>query len=135
MNNKLLNKDLTVKQLITFCMLIIFSSSVSAQSYETAQDAFNAKEWEVAAKLAREEAVKGDANSQGLLGQLYHFGQGGLPKSSELALIWYWVSMVNGNAQIEGLYNGAAFVFNAKELKKIEDKTSTCLSSQYKDCD
>ena len=118
-----------MKQFITFCILTIFSSSVSAQSYETAQDAFDAKKWEVAAKLAREEAVKGNANSQGLLGQLYHFGQGGLPKSSELALIWYWVSMANGNAQIEGLYNGAAFVFNAEELEKIENKASTCLSS------
>ena len=124
-----------MKQFITFCILTIFSSSVSAQSYETAQDAFDAKKWEVAAKLAREEAVKGNANSQGLLGQLYHFGQGGLPKSSELALIWYWVSMANGNAQLEGLYFGAAFVFNAEELEKIENKASTCLSSQYKDCD
>ncbi|MDA9005741.1 hypothetical protein N9J49_06815 [Amylibacter sp.] len=124
-----------MKQFITFCILTIFSSSVSAQSYETAQDAFDAKKWEVAAELAREEAVRGNANSQGLLGQLYHFGQGGLPKSSELALIWYWVSMANGNAQIEGLYNGAAFVFNAEELEKIENKASTCLSSQYKDCD
>ena len=123
-----------MKQFITFCILTIFSSSVSAQSYETAQDAFDAKKWEVAAKLAREEAVKGNANSQGLLGQLYHFGQGGLPKSSELALIWYWVSMANGNAQLEGLYFGAAFVFNAEELEKIENKASTCLSSQYKDC-
>ena len=124
-----------MKQFITFCILTIFSSSVSAQSYETAQDAFDAKKWEVAAKLAREEAVKGNANSQGLLGQLYHFGQGGLPKSSELALIWYWVSMANGNAQLEGLYFGAAFVFNAEELEKIENKASTCLPSQYKDCD
>ena len=124
-----------MKQLITFCMLIIFSSSVSAQSYETAQDAFNAKEWELAAKLAREEAVKGDANSQGLLGQLYHFGQGGLPKSSELAVIWYSVSMANGNTAIEGLYNGAAFVFNEEELKGIEAKATTCLSSQYEKCD
>ena len=124
-----------MKQFITFCILTIFSSSVSAQSYETAQDAFDAKKWEVAAKLAREEAVKGNANSQGLLGQLYHFGQGGLPKSSELALIWYWVSMANGNAQLEGLYFGAAFVFNAEELEKIENKARTCLSSQYKDCD
>jgi TPR repeat protein len=47
--------------------------------------------------LQGQEAVKGDANSQGLLGQLYHFGQGGLPKSSELAVIWYSVSMANGN--------------------------------------
>ena len=91
--------------------------------------------WEAAAKLAREEAVKGNANSQGLLGQLYHFGQGGLPKSSELAVIWYSVSMANGNAAIEGMYNGAAFAFNAEELEKIEDKATTCLSSQYKDCD
>ena len=124
-----------MKQLITFCMLIIFSSSVSAQSYETAQDAFNAKEWELAAKLAREEAVKGDANSQGLLGQLYHFGQGGLPKSSELAVIWYSISMANGNSAIEGLYNGAAFVFNEEQLKEIEAKATTCLSSQYKNCE
>ena len=124
-----------MKQLITFCMLIIFSSSVSAQSYETAQDAFNAKEWELAAKLAREEAVKGDANSQGLLGQLYHFGQGGLPRSSELAVVWYSVSMANGNIAIEGLYNGAAFVFNEEQLKEIEAKATTCLSSQYKNCE
>ena len=124
-----------MKQLLTLCVLAFFGSSVSAQSYETAKDAFDARAWEAAAKLARAEAIKGNANSQGLLGQLYHFGQGGLPKSSELALIWYWVSMANGNAQIEGLYNGAAFVFNAEELKKIEDKASTCLSSQYKDCD
>ena len=54
-----------MKQFITFCILTIFSSSVSAQSYETAQDAFDAKKWEVAAKLAKEEAVKGNANSQG----------------------------------------------------------------------
>ena len=124
-----------MKQFITFCILTIFSSSVSAQSYETAQDAFDAKKWEVAAKLAREEAVKGNANSQGLLGQLYHFGQGGLPKSSELALIWYWVSMANGNTAIEGLYNGAAFVFNEEQLKEIEAKATTCLSSQYKNCE
>jgi len=69
------------------------------------------------------------------LGQLYHFGQGGLPKSSELAVIWYSVSMANGNTAIEGMYNGAAFAFNAEELEKIEDKATTCLSSQYKDCD
>ena len=124
-----------MKQFITFCILTIFSSSASAQSYETAQDAFDAKKWEVAAKLAREEAVKGNANSQGLLGQLYHFGQGGLPKSSELALIWYWVSMANGNTAIEGLYNGAAFVFNEEQLKEIETKATTCLSSHYKNCE
>ena len=124
-----------MKQFITFCILTIFSSSVSAQSYETAQDAFDAKKWEVAAKLAREEAVKGNANSQGLLGQLYHFGQGGLPKSSELAVVWYSVSMANGNTAIEGLYNGAAFVFNEEQLKEIEAKATTCLSSQYKNCE
>ena len=81
------------------------------------------------------EAVKGNANSQGLLGQLYHFGQGGLPKSSKLALIWYWVSMANGNTAIEGLYNGAAFVFNEEQLKEIEAKATTCFSSQYKNCE
>ena len=124
-----------MKQFITICILTIFSSSASAQSYETAQDAFDAKKWEVAAKLAREEAVKGNANSQGLLGQLYHFGQGGLPKSSELAVIWYSVSMANGNTAIEGLYNGAAFVFNEEQLKEIEAKATTCLSSQYKNCE
>ena len=43
--------------------------------------------------------------------------------------------MGNGNAAIEGMYNGAAFAFNAEELEKIEDKATTCLSSQYKDCD
>ena len=120
---------------MTLCVLALFGSSVSAQSYETAQDAFDARAWEAAAKLARAEAIKGNANSQGLLGQLYHFGQGGLPKSSELAVIWYSVSMANGNTAIEGLYNGAAFVFNEEERKGIEAKATTCLSSQYEKCD
>jgi TPR repeat protein len=124
-----------VRQLMTLCVLAFFGSSASAQSYETAQDAFDARAWEVAAKLARAEAIKGNANSQGLLGQLYHFGQGGLPKSSELAVIWYSVSMANGNTAIEGLYNGAAFVFNEEELRGIEAKATDCLSSQYKNCD
>jgi TPR repeat protein len=124
-----------VRQLITLSVLAFFGSSVSAQSYETAQDAFDARAWEAAAKLARAEAVEGNANSQGLLGQLYHFGQGGLPKSSELAVIWYSISMANGNTAIEGLYNGAAFVFNEEQLKEIEAKAANCLSSQYKNCD
>ena len=124
-----------VRQLMTLCVLAFFGSSVSAQYYETAQDAFEARAWEEAAKLARAEAIKGNANSQGLLGQLYHFGQGGLPKSSELAVIWYSVSMANGNTAIEGLYNGAAFVFNEEELRGIEAKATDCLSSQYKNCD
>src|SRR6056300_1045598 len=124
-----------VRQLMTLCVLAFLGSSVSAQSYETAQDAFEARAWEEAAKLARAEAIKGNANSQGLLGQLYHFGQGGLPKSSELAVIWYSVSMANGNTAIEGLYNGAAFVFNEEQLKEIEAKATNCLSSQYKNCD
>ena len=124
-----------MKQIVTFCLLALLGSSVSAQSYETAQDAFDARAWEAAAKLAREEAVKDNANWQGLLGQLYHFGQGGLPKSSELAVIWYSVSMANGNAAFDRMYNGAAFAFNAEVLEKIEDKATTCLSSQYKDCD
>lgn len=120
---------------MTLCVLAFCGSSVSAQSYETAQAAFDARAWEEAAKLARAEAIKGNANSQGLLGQLYHFGQGGLPKSSELAVIWYSISMANGNTAIEGLYNGAAFVFNEEQLKEIEAKATTCLSSQYKNCD
>ena len=124
-----------VRQLMTLCVLAFFGSSASAQSYETAQDAFDARAWEAAAKLARAEAVEGNANSQGLLGQLYHFGQGGLPKSSELAVIWYSISMANGNSAIEGLYNGAAFVFNEEQLKEIEAKATNCLSSQYKNCD
>ncbi|MDC0146162.1 hypothetical protein OAH94_02295 [Amylibacter sp.] len=124
-----------MKKIVTFCLLALYGSSVLAQSYETAQDAFDAKAWEAAAKLARVEAVKGNAKSQGLLGQLYHFGQGGLPKSSELAVVWYSVSMANGNTAIEGLYNGAAFVFNEEQLKEIEAKATTCLSSQYKNCE
>ena len=120
---------------MTLCVLAFCGSNVSAQSYETAQAAFDARAWEEAAKLARAEAIKGNANSQGLLGQLYHFGQGGLPKSSELAVIWYSISMANGNTAIEGLYNGAAFVFNEEELQEIEAKATTCLSSQYKNCD
>ena len=63
-----------MKQLLTLCVLAFFGSSVSAQSYETAKDAFDARAWEATAKLARAEAIKGNANSQGLLGQLYHFG-------------------------------------------------------------
>ena len=124
-----------MKQLLTLWVLVFFGSSASAQTYQTAQDAFDAKDWEAAAKLTRAEALKGNANSQGLLGQLYHFGQGGLPKSSELAVIWYSVSMANGNTAIEGLYNGAAFVFNEEQLKEIEAKAITCLSSKYKKCD
>ena len=124
-----------VRHLMTLCVLAFFGSSVSAQSYETAQDAFDARAWEVAAKLARAEAIKGNANSDGLLGQLYHFGQGSLPKSSELAVIWYLVSMANGNTAIEGLYNGAAFVFNEEQLKEIEAKATSCLPSQYKNCE
>jgi len=124
-----------ISKTTSLCVLAFFGSSASAQSYETAQDAFDARAWEVAAKLARAEAIKGNANSQGLLGQLYHFGQGGLPKSSELAVIWYSVSMANGNTAIEGLYNGAAFVFNEEELRGIEAKATDCLSSQYKNCD
>lgn len=57
-----------MKQIVTFCLLALLGSSVSAQSYETAQDAFDARACEAAAKLARKEAVKGNANSQGLLG-------------------------------------------------------------------
>ncbi|WP_044049652.1 hypothetical protein [Planktomarina temperata] len=124
-----------MKQLMTLCVLALFGSSVSAQSYETAQDAFDARAWEAAAKLARAEAIKGNANSQGLLGQLYHFGHGGLPKSSELAVIWYSVSMANGNTAIEPLYNGAAHLMSEEELKGIEAKATTCLSSQYEKCD
>ena len=124
-----------MRHLMTLCVLAFFGSSVSAQSYETAQDAFDARAWEAAVKLARAEAVAGNSNSQGLLGQLYHFGQGGLPKSSELAVIWYSISMANGNSAIEGLYNGAAFVFNEEQLKEIEAKATNCLSSQYKNCD
>ena len=51
---------------MTLCVLAFFGSSASAQSYETAQDAFDARAWEAAAKLARAEAIKGNANSQGL---------------------------------------------------------------------
>jgi hypothetical protein len=43
-----------MKQLMTLCVLAFLGSSVSAQSYETAQDAFDARAWEAAAKLARE---------------------------------------------------------------------------------
>jgi hypothetical protein len=60
---------------------------------------------------------------------------GCLPKSSELAVVWYSVSMANGNTAIEGLYNGAAFVFNEEQLKEIQAKATTCLSSQYKNCE
>jgi hypothetical protein len=42
-----------MKQLMTLCVFALFGSSVSAQSYETAQDAFDARAWEAAAKLAR----------------------------------------------------------------------------------
>jgi len=52
-----------MKQLLTLCVLAFFGSSVSAQSYETAKDAFDARAWEAAAKLARAEAIKGNANS------------------------------------------------------------------------
>ena len=62
-----------VRQLMTLCVLALFGSSVSAQSYETAQDAFDARAWEAAAKLARAEAVEGNANSQGLLGSTLSF--------------------------------------------------------------
>ena len=46
-----------MKKLLTLCVLAFFGSSVSAQSYETAQDAFDARAWEAAAKLARAECL------------------------------------------------------------------------------
>ena len=120
---------------MTLCVLAFFGSSVSAQSYETAQDAFDARAWEAAAKLARAEAVKGNANSQGLLGNFIILDKVACLKAANLLSFGIRSVWQTATAAIEGLYNGAAFVFNEEQLKEIEAKATNCLSSQYKNCD
>ena len=100
-------KNLLKTGLVTFSTLLgasfistsVLSISAFAQTFQTAQEAFDAKAWKKAAKLARSEALDGNANSQGLLAQLYHFGQG-VPKDGSLAVMWYTMSMANGNMSI-----------------------------------
>ena len=135
-------KDLLQTGLIASLMLLgtflisvtVLSTDAFAQTTQTAKEAFDAKEWEKAAKLARHEALDGNANSQGLLAQLYHFGQG-LPKDGSLAVMWYTISMANGNMSIEGLSNGASFHFNDAELVEIRNRATACLKSNYSNCD
>ena len=118
----------------SFISTSVLSISAFAQTFQTAQEAFDAKAWKKAAKLARSEALDGNANSQGLLAQLYHFGQG-VPKDGSLAVMWYTMSMANGNMSIEGLSNGATFHFNEAELVEIRNRATACLKSNYTNCD
>ena len=135
-------KNLLKTGLVTFSTLLgasfistsVLSISAFAQTFQTAQEAFDAKVWKKAAKLARSEALDGNANSQGLLAQLYHFGQG-VPKDGSLAVMWYTMSMANGNMSIEGLSNGATFHFNEAELVEIRNRATACLKSNYTNCD
>ena len=135
-------KNLLKTGLVTFSTLLgasfistsVLSISAFVQTFQTAQEAFDAKAWKKAAKLARSEALDGNANSQGLLAQLYHFGQG-VPKDGSLAVMWYTMSMANGNMSIEGLSNGATFHFNEAELVEIRNRATACLKSNYTNCD
>ena len=135
-------KNLLKTGLVTFSTLLgasfistsVLSISAFAQTFQTAQEAFDAKAWKKAPKLARSEALDGNANSQGLLAQLYHFGQG-VPKDGSLAVMWYTMSMANGNMSIEGLSNGATFHFNEAELVEIRNQATACLKSNYTNCD
>ena len=135
-------KNLLKTGLVTFSTLLgasfisasVLSISAFAQTFQTAKEAFDARAWKEAAKLARSEALDGNANSQGLLAQLYHFGQG-VPKDGSLAVMWYTMSMANGNMSIEGLSNGATFHFNEAELVEIRNRATACLKSNYTNCD
>ena len=112
----------------------VSSTGAFAQTFQTAKEAFDARAWKEAAKLARSEALEGNANSQGLLAQLYHFGQG-VPKDGSLAVMWYTMSMANGNMSIEPLSEGASFHFNEAELVEIRNRATACLKSNYTNCD
>lgn len=91
----------------------------------------------IAFKLYKEAALKGEPNGQFNLGGLYYMGEG-TPINNTLALMWRYVSYLNGNHRAL-LKSDSSYLYLLNHMTKIEILKSQklakeCYESHYTKC-
>jgi uncharacterized protein len=88
--------NIQVAPLIAACALALASASAPGVDLNTAQDAYNRKDYEAAFKEFQTLAEQGDALAMSSLGVLYDNGQG-VARDYDKAIDWYRRSAEQGN--------------------------------------
>ncbi len=80
---------------ILFCLLFLFSTSISAASYEEGKQAYLSKDYELALKILKPLAEEGDSQAQITMGLMYDYGHG-VEKDPTESIKWYRMAAEQG---------------------------------------
>jgi TPR repeat protein len=99
-------------------LLVIFSSSAAANSFETAAQAYAAGDYKQAVKIFSALAENGDAAAQYRLGFMLDEGKG-ISQSHAEAYAWWIVAAMNGAKDALKNIESKSKQFTPRELEKI----------------
>ena len=80
---------------ILFCLIITFSNSVYATSYEEGKQAYLNKDYELALEILKPLAEEGDSQAQITMGLMYDYGHG-VKKDPAESIRWYRMAAEQG---------------------------------------
>ncbi len=78
-----------------FCLLLLFSSSIYATSYEEGKQAYLSQDYERALEILKPLAEEGNSQAQITLGLMYDYGHG-VEKNSSESIKWYRMAAEQG---------------------------------------
>jgi TPR repeat protein len=85
-------------------------------------------------QLLRPLARQGNAKAQGLIGAMYHKGQG-VAKSSVHAFMWLSLAAARGDAVARTEMTEMSRTMSAAELAQARDMIGACEASDYRNCE
>jgi TPR repeat protein len=104
-----------------------------AGPWEDGMAAYNRGDYVPAFQVFRAMAMQGNAEAQGLLGQMYRRGQG-VKRSSTRALVWFNRAAAGGNARANAELHEMSQSMTATELSRARAVMQACEASDYRNC-
>jgi TPR repeat protein len=105
-----------------------------AGPWEDGMAAYNRGDYVPAAQVFRAMAKAGNAKAQGMLGGMYHRGQG-VAKSSAHAFMWLSLAARRGDAKAKADLQTVSATMTAQDLSRAQEMTQSCEASDYRSCE
>ena len=115
-------------------VLDVTSFEAMAGPWEDGMAAYNRGDYVPAIQVFRGMARAGDAKGQGMLGAMYHHGQG-VAKSSSHAFMWLSLAASRGDARAKAELKTVLGTMTPEDLSRAREMMQACEASDYRNCE
>ena len=126
-------RKLVIGSLIA-AVLGMTNSAAMAGPWEDGMAAYNRGDYSPAIHVFRGMAKAGNTKAQGMLGAMYHRGQG-VAKSSAHAFMWLSLAASRGDTRAKAELKTVSATMTAEDMARAKVMMQACETSDYRNCE